>query len=149
MQPDPMQPAPRALGDDESAPDVFVVEFCDEAVKRFREEIASVEERDLVREEQAQLRVVDALVGEFRQSAASRDWTIPERRVRQLAGDAIGLSLEYQHLHDYEPERAMAGAVLECLDGERAREIVAEQERHFAAETERGAHEPGRQGGER
>jgi hypothetical protein len=149
MQPNPMQPAPRALGEDESAPDGFVVEFCDEAVKRFRDELADVEERDLVREEQAQRHVVDALVGEFQQSAASRDWTIPERRVRQLAGDAIGLSLEYQHLHDHEPERAMAAAVLECLDGERAREIVAERERHFAAETEHAARRLRRQGGER
>jgi hypothetical protein len=149
MQPNPMQPAPRALGDDESAPDGFVVEFCDEAVKRFRDELAGVEERDLVREEQAQRRVVDALTAEFQQSAGSRDWTIPERRVRQLAGDAIGLSLEYQHLHDYDPERAMAAAVLECLDGERAREIVAEQERYFAAETECAARRLRRQGGER
>jgi hypothetical protein len=149
MQPNPMQPAPRALGDDESAPDGFVVELCDEAVKRFREEIVDVAQRDLVREAQAQRRVVDALTAEFQQSAASRDWTIPERRVRQLAGDAIGLSLEYQHLHDYDPERAMAAAVLECLDGERARAIVAEQERCFAAETERAARELSGQGGER
>jgi hypothetical protein len=149
MEPNPKQPAPRTLGDDESAPDGFVVEFCDQAVKRFRAELADVDGRDLVREEQAQRRVVDTLVGEFQHSAASRDWTVPERRVRQLAGDAIGLSLEYQHVHDYDPERAMASAVLECLDGERARAIVAEQERCFAAEAEHAARRLRRQGGER
>jgi hypothetical protein len=134
MRPNPEQSSPRVLGDTESIPDSFVLEFCDQAIRRFRDKLADVEGRDQVHEEQAQRRVVDMLAGEFQKSAASREWTVPERRVRQLAGDAIGLSLEYQHLHDYEPERAMVAAVLECLDGERAREIVAEQEREFAAE---------------
>jgi hypothetical protein len=136
MAHNPRQPTPRALGEDESVPDSFVLEFCDQAVTRFRLELADVAERDQVREEQAQLRVVDTLVSEFQQSAGSRDWTIADRRVRQLAGDAIGLSLEYQHDHGYEPEPAMAAAVLECLDGERAREEIAEQEREYAAELE-------------
>src|SRR6266508_4387140 len=104
MPHDPKQPTPRVLSNDESAPDWFVREFCDQAVRRFREEIADAQGRDPIQEEQAQLRVVDALAGEFQQSAGSRDWTIAEQRVRQLAGDAIGLSLEFQHDHGYQPE---------------------------------------------
>jgi hypothetical protein len=153
MRPNPKRSAPRVLGDDESTPDSFVSEVCDQAIRRFRAELADVETRDQVREAQAQFRVVDALVGEFQQSTASRDWTVPERRVRQLAGDAIGLSLEYQHDHGYEPEPARHAAVLECLQGERAREEIAEHERAFAAEAgaawvDRGQ-TPSRGGGER
>jgi hypothetical protein len=135
MQRNPKQPIPRVLGEDESAPDWFVLEFCDQAVRRFRQEIAGVHGRDQVREEQAQLRVVDALAGEFQQAAGSRDWTIADRRVRQLAGDAIGLSLEFQHDHGYEPMGARWAAVGECLEGEQARELIATHEREFAAET--------------
>jgi hypothetical protein len=133
MPQDPKQPAPRVLSDGESAPDWFVREFCDQAVRRFREEIADVG-RDQVREEQAQLRVVDVLAGEFQQSAGSRDWTIADRRVRQLAGDAIGLSLEFQHDHGYEPMGARWAAVRECVEGEQARELIAEHQREVAAE---------------
>lgn len=134
MQATPEQSSPRVLGDAESIPDSFVVQFCDQAVGRFRDEIADVEERDQVREEQAQRRVVDALTGEFQQSVGSRDWTVPERRVRQLAGDAIGLSLEFQHDHGYEPEGARWAAVRECREGEQARELIAEQGRELAAQ---------------
>jgi hypothetical protein len=134
MQHDPKQPAPRVLGDDESVPDWFVREFCDQAVRRFRQEIADVQGRDLIREERAQLRVVDALAGEFQQSARSRDWTIADGRVRQLVGDAIGLSLEFQHDHGYEPMGARWVAVRECVEGEQARELIVEHEREFAAE---------------
>jgi hypothetical protein len=152
MRHNPEQSTPRVLGEDESVPDSFVLEFCDQAVRRFRQEIAAVETRDQVHEEQAQFRVVDTLAGEFQKSAASREWTVPERRIRQLAGDAIGLSLEYQHDHGYDPEPAMAAAVLECLDGERAREEIAEHERAVAAEAEAAPadrrHTPSR-GGER
>jgi hypothetical protein len=126
-------------------PDSFVLEFCGQAVGRFRREIASVEERDQVREELAQRRVVDPLVGEFQQSASSREWTVPERRIRQLAGDAVGLSLEFEHDHGYEPEGARWAAVRECLEGEQARELIAEQERELAAQ---GRHRQ-RAGGER
>src|SRR6266542_812636 len=122
------------FGDDESAPDWFVLEFCDQAVRRFREELAGVDGRDQLGEEQAQLRVVDALAGEFQQSAGSRDWTLADRRVRQLAGDAIGLSLEFQHDHGYEPMGARWAAVRECVEGEQAREVIAEHQREVAAE---------------
>src|SRR6266542_2979001 len=130
----PKQPTPRVLSDDESVPDWFVLEFCDQAVRRFRQEIADVHERDPIREEQAQLRVVDALAGEFQRSAGSRDWTIADGRVRQLAGDAIGLSLEFQHDHGYQPMGARWAAVRECLEGEQARELIAEHQREVAAE---------------
>jgi hypothetical protein len=133
MQPTPEQSTPRVLGDTESIPESFVLQFCDQAVGRFRHEIADVQERDQVREEQTQRRVVDALTGEFQQSAGSRGWAVPERRVRQLAGDAIGLSLEFQHDHGYEPEGARWAAVRECLEGEQARGLIAEQERELAA----------------
>lgn len=136
MTRDPKQPTPRVLSKDESVPDAFVLEFCDQAVRRFREELADVQGRDLIQEEQARLRVVDALAGEFEQLAGSRDWTVPERRVRQLAGDAIGLCLEFQHDHGYEPMGARWAAVRECLEGEQAREVIAEHEREFAAELE-------------
>ncbi len=134
MPQDPKKPTPRVLSDDESAPDWFVREFSDQAVRRFREEIADVPGRDPVQEEQARLRVVDALAGEFQQSAGSRDWTIADRRVRQLAGDAIGLSLEYEHDYGYEPMGARWAAVRECVEGEQARELIATHEREFAAE---------------
>src|SRR6266511_2631872 len=134
MQHNPKQPTPRVLSDDESAPDWFVLEFCDQAVRRFREELAGVDGRDQLGEEQAQLRVVDALAGEFQQSAGSREWTLADRRVRQLVGDAIGLSLEFQHDHGYQPEGARWAAVRECLEGEQARELIAEHEREVAAE---------------
>src|SRR6266536_2346085 len=134
MPQDPKQPTPRVLSDDESVPDWFMLEFCDQAVRRFREEIADVQGRDPIQEEQAQLRVVDALAGEFQQSAGSRDWTLADGRVRQLVGDAIGLSLEFQHDHGYEPMGARWAAVRECLEGEQARELIAEHERELAAE---------------
>jgi hypothetical protein len=134
MQYNPKQPTPRVLSDDESAPDWFVLEFCDQAVQQFRQGIADVQGRDPIQEGQAQLRVVDALAGEFQQSAGSRDWTITEQRVRQLAGDAIGLSLEFQYDHGYEPMGARWAAVRECVEGEQARELIAEHEREVAAE---------------
>ena len=134
MTRDPKQPTPRVLSDDESAPDWFVLEFCDQAVRRFREEIADVQGRDPIQEEQAQLRVVDALAGEFQQSAGSRDWTLADGRVRQLVGDAIGLSLEFQHDHGYEPMGARWAAVRECVEGEQARELIAEHQRELGAE---------------
>ena len=134
MPHNPKQPTPRVLSDDESVPDWFVREFCDQAVRQFRQEIADVQGRDPIQEEQAQLRVVDALAGEFQQSAGSRDWTIADRRVRQLVGDAIGLSLEFQHDHGYEPMGARWAAVRECLEGEQARELIAEDERELGAE---------------
>ena len=134
MPHNPKQPTPRVLSDDESVPDWFVLEFCDQAVRRFRQETADVHERDPIQEEQAQLRVVDALAGEFQQSAGSREWTLADRRVRQLVGDAIGLSLEFQHDHGYEPMGARWAAVRECVEGEQARELIAEHEREFAAE---------------
>src|SRR6266545_1926202 len=104
MPHNPKQPTPRVLSDDESVPDWFVLEFCDQAVRRFRQETADVHERDPIQEEQAQLRVVDALAGEF------------------------------QHDHGYEPMGARWAAVRECVEGEQARELIAEHEREFAAE---------------
>jgi len=133
MSQDPKQP-PRALSDDESVPDWFVRDFCDDAIRRFRDEVADFNGRDPIQEEQARLRVVDALAGEFQHGAKWRDWTIGDGRVRQLASDAIGLSLEFQHDHGYEPMGARWAAVRECLEGEQARPLIAEQEREFAAE---------------
>ena len=133
MPQDPKQP-PRVLSDDESVPDSFVREFCDDAIRRFREEIADIQGRDLVEEEQARLRVVEALAGEFQHRVKWRDWTVGDERVRQLAGDAIGLSQEFPYDHGYEPMAARWAAVRECTEGEQARELIAEQEREFAAE---------------
>jgi hypothetical protein len=133
MPQDRKQP-PRVLSDDESVPDSFVRDFCDDAIRRFREEIADIRGRDLVEEEQARLRVVDVLAGEFQHRAKWRDWTIGDGRVRQLASDAIGLSQEFQYDHGYEPMGARWAAVRECLEGEQARELIADQEREFAAE---------------
>jgi hypothetical protein len=133
MPQDPKQP-PRVLSDDESVPGWFVRDFCDDAIRRYREEIADLKGGDLTQEEQARLRVVDALAGEFQQRARSRDWNIGDRRVRQLASDAIGLSQEFQYDHRYEPMASRWAAVRECAEGEQARELIAEQEREFAAE---------------
>src|SRR6266542_4444796 len=104
MPHNPKQPTPRVLSDDESVPDWFVLEFCDQAVRRFRQETADVHERDPIQEEQAQLRVVDALAGEFQQSAGSREWTIADRRVRQLAGELIA-----EHEREFAAEAASQG----------------------------------------
>jgi hypothetical protein len=122
------------LGDDESVPDVFVLEFCDRAIQQFGLEVAGVQGRDEAVEEQAKRRVVDALVGEFHQTASSRGWTVGDGRIRQLAGDAIGLSLEFEHDHGYELIGARLAAVRECLEGEQARELIAAYEREDAAE---------------
>jgi hypothetical protein len=133
MPQDPKQP-PRVLSHDESAPAWFIRDFCDDAIRRFREEIADIQGRDPVEEDQARLRVVDALAGEFQHRAKWRDWTIGDGRVRQLASDAIGLSQEFQYDHGYELMGARWAAVRECLEGEQARELIAEQERELAAE---------------
>jgi hypothetical protein len=133
MPQDPKQ-SPRVLSDDESVPDWFVRDFCDDAIQRYRQEIADLKGRDPIQEEQARLRVVDELAGRFHRSAKRHDWTVGDQRIRQLASDAIGLSLEYEHGHGYEPMAARWAAVRECAEGEQARPLIAEQERGFAAE---------------
>ncbi|HZD67471.1 MAG TPA: hypothetical protein VFA45_00680 [Actinomycetes bacterium] len=133
MPQDPKQP-PRVLSEDESVPDWFVRDFCDDTIMRFRAEAADLRGRDPVQEEQARLRVVDEMVGRYHQRAKLLDWTVGDRRIRQLASDAIGLCLEFQHDHGYEPMAARWAAVRECAEGEQARELIAEQEREFAAE---------------
>ncbi len=133
MPQDPRQP-PRVLGDDESVPDWFVRDFCDDTIQRYRAEIADLKGHDPIQEEQARLRVVDELAGRFHHRAKWCDWTVEDQRIRQLASDAIGLSLEFQHDHGYEPMAARWAAVRECTEGEQARELIAEQEREFAAE---------------
>ena len=133
MPQDPKQP-PRVLSEDESVPDWFVRDFCDDTIMRFRAEATDLRGRDPAVEEQARLRVVDEMTGRYHQRAKLLDWTVGEERIRQLASDAIGLSLEFQHDHGYEPMAARWAAVRECAEGEQARELIAEQEREFAAE---------------
>jgi hypothetical protein len=57
---------------------------------------------------------------EFERSGTSQDWTVPSRRVRQLAADAIGLYVE-GYAYDYDRDQAHAAAALECLRGEATR----------------------------
>jgi hypothetical protein len=133
MPQDPKQ-TPRVLSGDESVPDWFVRELCDDTIMRFRTETADQKGRDPVQEEQVRLSVVDEMAGRFEQRAKWLDWTVGDQRIRQLASDAIGLSLEFQHDHGYEPMAARWAAVRECADGEQARELIAEQERAFVAE---------------
>jgi hypothetical protein len=133
MPQDPKQP-PRVLSDDESVPDWFVRDFCDDTIMRFRAEAADQKGRDPVQEAQARLRVVEGMASRFHERAKGLDWTVGDQRIRQLASDAIGLSLEYQHDHDYEPMAARWAAVRECAEGEQARELIAQHEREFAAE---------------
>jgi hypothetical protein len=134
MPQDSKQPTPRVLSDDESVPDWFVRDFCDDTIQQFNKEIADLDGRDPVQEEQARLRVVDAMAGRFHHRAKWREWTAGDQRVRQLASDAIGLALEFQHDHGYEPEGARWAAVRECLEGEQARELIAEHQRELGAE---------------
>jgi hypothetical protein len=64
-------------------------------------------------------RAARAVAGEFEAARASRDWNVPQDRVRQLAVDAIGLYVE-GYAYGYDREQARAAAVLECLQGEAA-----------------------------
>jgi hypothetical protein len=77
-------------------------------------------------------RVARTVAAEFETTAASRDWTVPEARVQQLAADAIGLYVEGV-VYDYDREQARAAAVLECLEGEAVRAEIPLPERHAAA----------------
>jgi hypothetical protein len=67
--------------------------------------------------------------GEFETAHASRSWTAPQDRIRQLAADAIGLYVE-GYAYGYDREQARAAAVLECLQGEAARAEVPPPDRH-------------------
>jgi hypothetical protein len=69
---------------------------------------------------------------EFEATTATRDWSVPPARVRQLAADAIDLYVE-GYVYDYDREQARAAAVRECLEGEAARAEVPRPERHAEA----------------
>jgi hypothetical protein len=77
-------------------------------------------------------RAVRVVAGEVETARASRDWTVPQDRVRQLAADAIGLYLE-GYAYGYDREQARAAAVLECLQGEAARAEVPPPPLHVEA----------------
>jgi hypothetical protein len=80
----------------------------------------------LVRQHQPPETARDQAVAEavqaFAAGAGQRGWTVDDRRIASLAGDALGLEEEYRDRHGYEPELARAFALGEVLEGERVRE---------------------------
>jgi hypothetical protein len=93
-------------------------------------------------------RAAGEATAEFERAAASRDWSVSQDRIRQLAADAIGLYVE-GYTYAYDRQRAHAAAVLECVEGEAARAEVDQPplEIQVPAPTARG--ERLREGGER
>ncbi|SRR6266545_4528466 len=69
---------------------------------------------------------------ELETAEASRYWTVPGARFRQLAADAIGLYVE-GYAYGYDRQQARAAAVRESLEGEAARAEVPPPERHAEA----------------
>jgi hypothetical protein len=86
-------------------------------------------------------RAAHIAAAEFEATAATRDWTVPEARVQQLAADAIDLFVE-GYIYDYDRDQARAASVRECLEGEAARAEVPPPERHAQAYAEAALGEP-------
>ena len=115
----PTRPEPRRLGEDQGMPGDFLVGFTHRLMDR-REQLV----RDGQPPESARERAVVEAVQASGAGADQRGWTVPERRIAQLAGDTLGLEDEYRDQHGYEPQLARLYAVGEVLEGERARQEV-------------------------
>jgi hypothetical protein len=124
----PDQPHPRTLTEAEPLPADLVGRLADHAIDHYerlaREGRSAGEAPWPPLEEPAAVdRAARAAAGEFETARGSRDWTVPQDRVRQLAADAIGLYVE-GYAYGYDRDQAHAAAVLECLQGEAARAEV-------------------------
>jgi hypothetical protein len=100
-------------------PGDFLVGFTHRLMDR-REQLL----RDGQPPETARERAVAEAVQAFTADTGQRDWTVPERRIAQLAGDTPGVEEEYRDQHGHEPELARLFTVGEVLEGERAREEI-------------------------
>ena len=113
----PTPPGPRQLGEDQGMPGEFLVGFTRGLMDR-REQ--------LLRHNQPPETARDQAVGEavqaFAAGADQRGWTVAERRIASLAGDALGLEAEYRDRHGDPPELARAFPAGEVLEGERVGE---------------------------
>ncbi|HEX8134357.1 MAG TPA: hypothetical protein VF880_13130 [Actinomycetes bacterium] len=115
----PDRPEPRRLGEDQGMPGDFLVGFTDRLMDRRQQLLRQGQPPQTARE----LAVAEAIQA-FHAGADERGWTVDNRRIATLAGDALGLEDEYRDRHGYEPELARLWAVGEVLEGERAREEI-------------------------
>ena len=109
----------RRLGEDQRLPGDFLVAFTESLLDR-REQLTRQGQPPLAAREQA----VGEAVQAFAADADQRGWTVDDRRIASLAGDALGLEEEYRDRHGYEHGLARLYAVCEVLEGERARQEV-------------------------
>jgi hypothetical protein len=113
----PTPPGPRQLGQDQGMPGDFLVGFTRGLMER-REQLVG----DGLPPAAARELAVGEAVQAFAAGAEQRGWTVDDRRIASLAGDALSLEEEYRDRHGYEPELARAFALGEVLEGERVRE---------------------------
>src|SRR6266508_4124691 len=135
MRPDTHRP--RTLTEADPIPPDLVGRLADAAIDRYEQltrdgRPAGEALWPPVEDHAAANRAAQTAAAEFEAAAATRDWSVPEARVRQLAADAIDLYVE-GHVYDYDREQARAAAVRECLEGEAARAEVPLPERHAEA----------------
>jgi hypothetical protein len=135
MHPDPYQKRP--LNEAEPIPASVVGRLADSAIDHYEQltrygRPAGEALWPPVEDSAAANRAARDAAAEFETTAATRDWSVAEARVRQLAADAVGLYVE-GHVYDYDREQARAAAVRECLEGEAARAEVSLPERHAEA----------------
>jgi len=133
----PAQNRPRTLTEAEPIPADVVGRLADSAIDRYEQltrdgRPAGEALWPPVEDPAAADRAAHTAAAELETTAASRDWSVPGARVRQLATDAIDLYVE-GYVYDYDREQAHAAAVRECLEGEAARAEVPPPERHAAA----------------
>ena len=134
------QHRPRMLTEAEPLPADLVGRLADQAIDRYEQlthygRPAGEALWPPVEDPAAVDRAARVAAAELETAGASRDWTVPQNRVRQLATDAIGLYVEGV-AYDYDREQARAAAVRECLEGEAARAEVPPPEHHAEALTE-------------
>jgi hypothetical protein len=112
----PTTPDPTQLGEDQGLAAGFLVGFTERLMDR-RHQLQAEGQPPAVAREQAVAEAVQAFVA----AAGQRGWTVPERRIANLANDTLGLEEEYRDQHGYEPQLARLSATCEVLGGERAR----------------------------
>jgi hypothetical protein len=110
------RPEPRWLPEDQGLPGDFLVGFTRGLMDRREQLVGDGQPPEMARE-----RAVGEAVQAFHAGAGQRGWTVEERRIASLAGDALGLEDEYRDRHGYEPELARLYAVGEVLESERLR----------------------------
>src|SRR6266545_1667909 len=119
MRPDTHRP--RTLTEAEPLPADLVGRLADAAIDRYEQRTrdglpAGEALWPPVEDRAAANRAARIAAAEFEATTATRDWSVPQARVRQLAADAIDLYLE-GHGYDDDRAQARAAAVRECLEG--------------------------------